>query len=110
MQTWLSLNLMVSLWQNSVVKLFELSEASQMDPSVLPEARRLQSIIAQADATIIKASIAGTKALLQALYGYGGHPRRPLGPIDASAAQALLEHRHTQDLVRLERGLTTETS
>ncbi|OJA12993.1 hypothetical protein AZE42_07440 [Rhizopogon vesiculosus] len=86
----------------AIVKLFELSEASKADPSILPEAQRLQGIIGRADATIAKASIAGTKYLLQKLYGYGGHPRRPLPPIEPAAAEALWEHSHTQDLVHLE--------
>ncbi|KAF9246329.1 hypothetical protein BU15DRAFT_85127 [Melanogaster broomeanus] len=87
---------------HAIVKLFELSEASKTDPSLLPEAQRLQGIIARADATIAKASIAGTKFLLEKLYGYGGSPRRPLPPIDPAAAEALWEHSHTRDLVRLE--------
>jgi len=86
----------------AIVKLFQLSEASIVDPSFLPEAQRLQGIVGRADATIAKASISGTKYLLQKLYGYGGHPRRPLPPIDVVAAEALWEHSHTQALVRLE--------
>ncbi|KAI6005656.1 hypothetical protein EDD15DRAFT_2426081 [Pisolithus albus] len=90
---------------NAVVKLFKLCEELRTNPSLLPEAQRLQGIIAQADATIAKASIAGTKALLEKLYGYGGKPRRPLPPIETSTAQALWDHPHTQDLVRLEQEL-----
>ncbi|KAG0692909.1 hypothetical protein DFH29DRAFT_1042895 [Suillus ampliporus] len=87
---------------HAIVKLFELCKASMADPSLLPEAQRLQSIVGHADATIAKASISGTKYLLQKLYSYGGHPRRPLPPIDPAAAKALWEHTHTQDLMRLE--------
>lgn len=87
----------------AVVKLFELSEASIVDPSFLPEAQRLQGIVGRADATIAKTSISGTKYLLQKFYGYGGHPRRPLPPIDVAAGEALWEHSHTQALVSLER-------
>lgn len=86
----------------AIVKLFELSEASIVDPSFLPEAQRLQGIVGRADATIAKASISGTKYLLEKLYGYGGHPRRPLPPIDVAAGEALWEHSHTQALVSLE--------
>lgn len=86
----------------AVVKLFELGEASIVDPSFLPEAQRLQGIVGRADATIAKTSISGTKYLLQKLYGYGGHPRRPLPPIDVAAGEALWEHSHTQALVSLE--------
>lgn len=91
------------------MKLYELSEASLKDLSVLSEAQRLQGIIARADYTIAKASIAGTKFLLEKLYGYGGLPRKPLPPIEASAAEALWEHPHTQDLVILERELSGKT-
>ncbi|KAI0374877.1 dihydrodipicolinate synthetase [Pilatotrama ljubarskyi] len=90
----------------AIEKLFELSEKSKKDLSLLPEAQRLQGIIARADFTIAKASIAGTKFLLEKLYGYGGKPRKPLPPIEADAAAALWEHPHTVELVRLERELS----
>jgi L-threo-3-deoxy-hexylosonate aldolase len=93
----------------TLVKLFQLSEASRKDLSVLPEAQHLQGIVARADYTIAKTSIAGTKHLLEKMYGYGGLPRKPLPPIPASAAQALWEHPHTQDIVRLERELSGKT-
>ncbi|KAI0780165.1 dihydrodipicolinate synthetase [Fomes fomentarius] len=89
----------------TIQKLFELSQASLKDPSLLPEAQRLQGIVARADYTIAKTSIAGTKALLEKLHGYGGKPRRPLGPIEPEAAAAIWEHAHTQDIVRVEREL-----
>ena len=92
--------------QYVIQKLFELSAAAAADPSLLPEAQRLQGIVAQADFTIAKASIAGTKALLEKLYGYGGLTRRPLPAIDPEAAAALWEHPHTQDIVRVERELS----
>ncbi|KAL0960824.1 hypothetical protein HGRIS_005843 [Hohenbuehelia grisea] len=91
---------------HALAKLFELSAAALKDPSLLPEAQRLQGIIARGDFTIAKASIAGTKYLLEKLYGYGGLPRKPLPPIDPDAAQTLWEHSHTQDLVRVERELS----
>ncbi|KAG7092555.1 hypothetical protein E1B28_008904 [Marasmius oreades] len=90
----------------AVAELFRLTRAAREDLSILPAAQHLQGIIARADYTIAKASIAGTKYLLEELYGYGGAPRRPLPPIDPSAGQALWEHPHTQDLVRLERELS----
>ncbi|KAF9454561.1 dihydrodipicolinate synthetase [Macrolepiota fuliginosa MF-IS2] len=90
----------------SIAKLFQLSEAARGDLSLLPEAQRVQGIVARADFTIAKASIAGTKYLLERLHGYGGLPRKPLPPISATAATALWEHPHTQDLVKLERELS----
>lgn len=94
------------LIQHTLNKLFQLSEAALKDPSLLPEAQRLQGIVARADYTIAKASIAGTKVLLEKLYGYGGVPRRPLLPIESEAASALWEHPDTQALVKVERELS----
>ena len=90
----------------TINKLFEISEASRKDPSLLPEAIRLQGIVARADFTIAKASIAGTKFLLEKLYGYGGLPRKPLPPIAAATADALWAHPHVQELVAAERELS----
>jgi 4-hydroxy-2-oxoglutarate aldolase len=95
--------------QLAIMKLFELSEAAKKDLSILPEAQRIQGIIARADYTIAKESISGTKFLLQKTYGYGGLPRKPLPPIEADVAQALWEHPHTQDILRLERELSGKT-
>ncbi|TFY82216.1 hypothetical protein EWM64_g1797 [Hericium alpestre] len=90
----------------TIVKLYELSVAAQKDPSLLPEAHRLQGIVGRADFTIAKASISGTKFLLEKLYGYGGAPRKPLPLIEPEAANALWEHPHVQEIVRMERELS----
>ncbi|KAL7283380.1 hypothetical protein ACG7TL_002810 [Trametes sanguinea] len=90
----------------AIAKLYELSEKSKKDVTLLPEAQRLQGVVARADYTIAKASIAGTKFLLEKLYGYGGNPRKPLPPIEPDAGAALWEHPHTVELVRLERELS----
>lgn len=89
--------------QHATAKLFALTEASKQDAKLLPEAQRMQGIIARADFTIAKGSIAGTKYLLEKLYGYGGVPRKPLMGIDARSGQALWHHPHTQALIELER-------
>ncbi|KAI0797959.1 dihydrodipicolinate synthetase [Abortiporus biennis] len=86
----------------TLAKLFELTEASLKEPSLLPEAQRLQGIVARADFTIAKASVAGTKALLEKLYGYGGLPRKPLPPISSKDVDALWNHPHTQALIKAE--------
>ncbi|TBU40911.1 dihydrodipicolinate synthetase [Dichomitus squalens] len=91
---------------HTIEKLYELSQAAVRDPSLLPEAQRLQGIVARADFTIAKAGIAGTKALLEKLYGYGGLTRRPLPPIEPEAGASLWAHPHTQDIVRVERELS----
>jgi L-threo-3-deoxy-hexylosonate aldolase len=93
---------LANLFPNAIVHLFQISEASKKDPFLLAEAQRVQGIIARADFTIAKASIVGTKYLMQKLYGYGGVPRKPLPPIDPAAAQALWEHADTQAAVKLE--------
>jgi L-threo-3-deoxy-hexylosonate aldolase len=88
---------------HATVKLFEISQKTLEDRSLLPEAQRLQGIVARGDFTIAKTSISGTKYLLEKLYGYGGVPRRPLPPIEAADAEALWAHPHVQDLVKLEK-------
>jgi 4-hydroxy-2-oxoglutarate aldolase len=60
-------------------------------------------VLANADFTVAKTGIAGTKFLLEKLYGYGGLPRKPLPPIAADAAAALWDHPHVKELVKLER-------
>ncbi|KAF8921200.1 hypothetical protein CPB85DRAFT_1269803 [Mucidula mucida] len=98
-----------NLAPHAIAKLFALAEAARKDPSILPEALRLQGIIARADFTIAKTSIAGTKFLLEKVYGYGGLPRKPLVGLEPSAAQALWEHPHTQDVIALEREISGKT-
>ncbi|KAF8163369.1 hypothetical protein B0H34DRAFT_745253 [Crassisporium funariophilum] len=90
----------------AIAHLFRLCEASKKDYSLLAEAQRIQGIIARGDFTIAKASVAGTKYLVERMYGYGGLPRKPLPPIDPAVGSALWDHPHTQDLVRLERELS----
>ncbi|EKM82617.1 hypothetical protein AGABI1DRAFT_111212 [Agaricus bisporus var. burnettii JB137-S8] len=99
---------LANITPHAVAKLFQLSEAARKDPSQLPEAQRIQGILARADFTIAKTSIAGTKYLIEQLYGYGGAPRKPLPPIPASAAKSLWEHPHTQEAVKLERELSNK--
>jgi len=87
----------------SVCQLFKLSEDAKRDPNILSEAQRIQGIVARADYTIAKASVVGTKALLEKLHGYGGVPRKPLPPMPTPEVEALWEHPHTQALVQLEK-------
>ncbi|PPQ93278.1 hypothetical protein CVT25_015276 [Psilocybe cyanescens] len=94
---------LANLFPNAIIHLFKLSEASKKDPSILAESQRVQGIIARADYTIAKASIAGTKYLLERIQGYGGLPRKPLQPTAPAAAQILWEHTDTQAALKLER-------
>lgn len=89
--------------QHASLKLFELSEAATKDLSILPEAQRLQGILARADFIVAKASISGTKFLIERLFGYGGLPRKPLPPMNPEDAERLWEHPHVQDLIKTER-------
>jgi hypothetical protein len=73
---------------------------------VLAEAQILQGIVARADRTIAVAGIAGTKYLLQRVYGYGGVPRRPLRGFPKDAGERLWEHPHVVDLLSVEKKLT----
>ena len=90
--------------------MFELASAAARDPAILPEAQRLQGIVARSDYTIAKASISGTKYLLEKLYGYGGLPRKPLPPIEPEAAEALWVHPDVVELVTIERELSGKTA
>ena len=101
-----SLTTSPSRLQYTVAKLFHISEKAKTDLSILQEAQRLQGIVARADYTIAKTGIAGTKYLLEKMYGYGGNPRRPLPPIEAAVAEALWAHPHTQELITIERELS----
>ncbi|EPQ58331.1 aldolase [Gloeophyllum trabeum ATCC 11539] len=87
-------------------RLYALAEQSKADASVLPEALRVQGIVARADYTIAKYSIAGTKYLIEKLYGYGGVPRKPLLGLLEEKKDEIWAHPHTQDLVKLERELS----
>ena len=72
----------------------------------MPEAQRLQGIVARGDFTIAKSGVPGTKFLLEKMYGYGGFCRRPLPAVDAEAGAAWWAHPHVQELIQLERELS----
>jgi len=91
--------------QYTTARLYELAAAMVKDPSNFEEANRVQGIVANADYTIAQSGIPGTKGILEKLYGYGGHCRRPLPPVEPTAFQALWEHPHVQALVELEKSL-----
>ena len=81
-------------------------KASLSDPSLLPEAQRLQGIVGRADWTVANSGIGGTKYLIQLLYGYGGVPRSPLPTVDAATGEALWNHPHVKEIVALEKQLS----
>ena len=55
------------------VKVFDLYKAGKV-----AEAQKLQAIVARGDWAVISGGVVGTKAGLEAWYGYGGIARRPL--------------------------------
>jgi len=59
------------------VKVWDLYTEGKRD-----EAFALQKILSKGDWVLTKAAIAGTKAGIQAYFGYGGYPRRPLKRLD----------------------------
>lgn len=94
----------------ALVRLTELSFAALSNPSLLPEAQRLQDIIAEGDRTIALGGISGTKFLLEKIHGYGGAPRRPMQRLTKERENALWAHKNVQALLKLEKELEAEAS
>jgi len=94
------------LFQFAIARLYDLSVAALGNKDLQPEAQKLQGIIARADFTTAKAGVAGTKFILEKLYGYGGSPRKPLLPADPVSAESLWQHPHVVDLIQVERELS----
>ncbi|KAG8904502.1 hypothetical protein FRB99_001635 [Tulasnella sp. 403] len=92
----------------SLARLAELSFGAVTNPALLPEAQRLQDIIARGDRTIALVGISGTKFLLEKVHGYGGAPRRPLQRLTKEREDALWAHENVQALLELERSLEQE--
>jgi len=59
-------------------RLYELVKSGKAGSE---EAIKLQQHVSQADWVFAKAGIAGTKRMLETVYGYGGVPRKPLRPM-----------------------------
>ncbi|KAL1676982.1 hypothetical protein EV122DRAFT_279551 [Schizophyllum commune] len=97
---------LANLAPHTIAKLWSLANAALKDTSKLQEALHIQGIAARADFTIAKTSIPGMKFLIEKEYGYGGLARKPLYPLTDAEKQAIWEHPHTQDLLRLERELS----
>ena len=68
------------------VKVWELWEQGKRD-----EAIELQKTLSKGDWVLTKGAVPGTKAALQTYFGYGGHPRRPLGRVSKDRVSALAE-------------------
>lgn len=71
------------------------------DEGNLKEAQELQTLLSQADWTLVQLGVAGLKAALQRYYGYGaGRSRRPLGMVESAKfeGQVDVELRRLVDL------------
>ncbi|GAO16858.1 uncharacterized protein UV8b_06881 [Ustilaginoidea virens] len=55
------------------------------------DAQALQKILSRGDWSLTKYAVAGTKQAIQLHYGYGGHPRRPLGRLDDAKLRLIEE-------------------
>ncbi len=81
----------------SIAELYKLISSG----SSINEAQRIQGIIARADFTISQTGVAGTKALLEKLRGYGGAPRKPLLPYGKENAEQLWSHPDVQEIIHI---------
>lgn len=80
------------------------------DSSVFVEANRVQGIVANADYVIAQNGITGLKGVMDKLYGYGGHSRRPLPRVEPTVLKALWENPHLQTLLELEKSFVNSKS
>ncbi|KAE9404110.1 putative dihydrodipicolinate synthase [Gymnopus androsaceus JB14] len=92
------------------MKLWELCLASQSNPTstILNEAQDLQVLVSKADWAATKAGIPGMKSLLNALFGYGHLPRRPLLPVSQGSSKALIGQEAIEQILQEERKLELE--
>ncbi|KZV99252.1 aldolase [Exidia glandulosa HHB12029] len=95
-----------NLAPNAIARTYELGVKALQDPvkgaTLLAEAQVMQGVLANADRTVAVTGLAGTKFLLEKMYGYGGVPRTPVLPMDPQDAEALWNHPHVVALVKLE--------
>jgi len=87
----------------ALVRLTQLSFEAVTNPSVLPEAQRLQDIIARGDRTTSLYGIAGAKFILEKVHGYGGAPRRPVQRLTQAREEQLWAHENVKALLELEK-------
>ncbi|KAL2157230.1 hypothetical protein VTH06DRAFT_6366 [Thermothelomyces fergusii] len=79
-------------------RVWDLCAAGRAD-----EAAALQRLLARADWVLTKSAIAGTKAAIQAYFGYGGYPRRPLKRLDDARVAAIAEG--VREVMEIEKSL-----
>lgn len=86
-------------------KLWDLCERAMVQTESLSEANRLHYLVSQADWEASKVGIAGMKALLSHINGYGPNPRRPLLPLDEDKAKAFVECSAIVEIMKYEKSL-----
>jgi hypothetical protein len=104
--------------------LFELvrKAINSNDPQDLANAQQLQTLVAEGDYQVSRAStdmvmrltsgqttklhIPGAKRILQDLRGYGGVPRQPLQPVDEALYEQTMRHPAVIKLFAMEKALS----
>ncbi|KAJ9149363.1 hypothetical protein NKR23_g4280 [Pleurostoma richardsiae] len=69
------------------VRVYELFRQGRFD-----EAMKAQSLLSEGDWPHTGAGIGATKAVLQQVYGYGGHGRSPLRRLSSKTAESIVAH------------------
>jgi L-threo-3-deoxy-hexylosonate aldolase len=67
------------------------------------EAIELQKKLSKGDWVLTKGAVPGTKAAIQAYFGYGGYPRRPLRRVEEVGIKALVEG--VKEIIEIEKSL-----
>lgn len=88
-----------NVFPRACVRVYDLALAAGKEQ----EARQAQLELAKADWSLTKRAIPGFKALLERMHGYGGQPRRPMDPLDASSSSDLYEE--VKWMIDIENGL-----
>lgn len=80
------------------VRVYELYRQGRVE-----EAIKVQSLLSEGDWPHTAAGIAGTKAVLQQAFGYGGPPRSPLRQLSTQAADSVADA--MQEVLKLEKSI-----
>lgn len=91
--------------QKTCLKLYRDTVASlsgKVDPAAAAE---LQGVVSRADWVLVKGGISGTKYALSKVRGYGGAPRRPILPFDASEGKGDKVVAELQEILKIENSL-----
>ncbi|TNY22718.1 putative dihydrodipicolinate synthase [Rhodotorula diobovata] len=87
------------------LKLYRDTVASLSGKADPAAAAQLQAVVSRADWILVKGGISGTKYALSQIRGYGGAPRRPLLPFDASEGKGDKVVADLQEILKIENSL-----